>query len=932
VKNRYQKSNPFPRGSQWRKWDLHVHAPGTKLNDNYEDSDEGWEEFCQVLADSDVEAFGITDYFSLGTFFRCRELFYKLHPKSKKMLFPNIELRLNESVNKDAEPVELHIVMPSNLDEQRGATLLANLATEINEPGGKRKLPSSELKSEAQFASASVTREAVSDALKRTFGPEQIEDPQDYLLIVPANHGGLRCDLGEKRKVELAARIDEMTHAVFGSEINVEHFLDPKRTKGPNQLAPKPVLAGSDAHSIEDLRAWLGREIDDGNTRKTPTWIKADVNFNGLLQIKAEPQGRVRLGAAEPDPKDPYRVIESVCFSDTEDFPAEIVLNPNLVAVIGPRSSGKSSLLSHIAHEVDAPYTVARQEEVEPRPKRPGPAPGKTWDDVAELEVEVRWRDSEATEGKVVYVPQNALHSISGKVDEIAGRIEPALREEDPGFDTAMRTAGSAIEAANEEIELAVRDWFSNSEEIEKTHAELRDRGEKDAIAKRRDELMEQIAAKREENKVSEKDAKDYEAVMDRLGKIEGRIAVIDEESHRLSAYLRREGETLAAEPSPKVEVRLTPGPGDVPEPLREKLREIAEAAEAAAVEKVGAALVSYQEGLDAERTGLSDEEIALKRDNEELIERNEANTEIEELAKARRRQEELLEQVEADEKRLAGLGEEVSGIAKRVGKEIAGREAAIAQLVATFEGKDRARASMVFGIETQFDPEQVAELEGHFNRNTNGPFLGTEVPFSLERCNADAEGFMTALHNEKQRLRAGQDPCEVAEAVLTATPKTLFWAEIEGDRIGGFESSSMSPGKQALFALELILDDSDEPWPLLIDQPEDDLDSRSISTQLVRYLVERKAERQIIMVSHDANLVIGADAEQVIVANRHGVKTENADGRTFDYFSGSLEHSRERRSAPFELEQGGIREHACDILDGGEEAFRKRRRKYQIS
>lgn len=41
-----------------------------------------------------------------------------------------------------------------------------------------------------------------------------------------------------------------------------------------------------------------------------------------------------------------------------------------------------------------------------------------------------------------------------------------------------------------------------------------------------------------------------------------------------------------------------------------------------------------------------------------------------------------------------------------------------------------------------------------------------------------------------------------------------------------------MSPGKQALFALELILDDTAEPWPLLIDQPEDDLDSRSISTR----------------------------------------------------------------------------------------------------
>jgi ATPase subunit of ABC transporter with duplicated ATPase domains len=129
--------------------------------------------------------------------------------------------------------------------------------------------------------------------------------------------------------------------------------------------------------------------------------------------------------------------------------------------------------------------------------------------------------------------------------------------------------------------------------------------------------------------------------------------------------------------------------------------------------------------------------------------------------------------------------------------------------------------------------------------------------------------------------LKANQGPQDVAEEVLSATPKLLFWAEIEGDRIGGFKSSSMSPGKQALFALELILGGTEEPWPLLIDQPEDDLDSRSISTQLVSYLTRRKSERQIIMVSHDANLVVGADAEQVVVANRHGANTKNAGKRT---------------------------------------------------
>jgi ATPase subunit of ABC transporter with duplicated ATPase domains len=200
-----------------------------------------------------------------------------------------------------------------------------------------------------------------------------------------------------------------------------------------------------------------------------------------------------------------------------------------------------------------------------------------------------------------------------------------------------------------------------------------------------------------------------------------------------------------------------------------------------------------------------------------------------------------------------------------------------------------------------------------------------------MARCIQNPTDLLEPLSSGAQKLKRGQEAPSVASKILETTPRLLFWAEIEGDRIGGFETSSMSPGKQALFALSLILDDADEPWPLLIDQPEDDLDSRSISQQLVGYLIARKAERQIIMVSHDANLVIGADAEQVIVANRHGTNTKNVGGRTFDYFSGSLEHTRQRRKDEIELERAGIREHSCDILDGGEEAFRKRRNKYKI-
>jgi len=54
----------YPRGSEWRIWDLHLHAPGTKLTDGF-GGDAGWDRFCDAVEGSGVAAFGITDYFSL---------------------------------------------------------------------------------------------------------------------------------------------------------------------------------------------------------------------------------------------------------------------------------------------------------------------------------------------------------------------------------------------------------------------------------------------------------------------------------------------------------------------------------------------------------------------------------------------------------------------------------------------------------------------------------------------------------------------------------------------------------------------------------------------------------------------------------------------------------------------------------------------------
>jgi ABC-type multidrug transport system ATPase subunit len=149
-----------------------------------------------------------------------------------------------------------------------------------------------------------------------------------------------------------------------------------------------------------------------------------------------------------------------------------------------------------------------------------------------------------------------------------------------------------------------------------------------------------------------------------------------------------------------------------------------------------------------------------------------------------------------------------------------------------------------------------------------------------------------------------------------------------------GDSFDKMSPGKKGLVLLQLLISLSNEEWPILLDQPDDDLDSRSVYEDLVSFLKKRKVQRQIIVVTHNPNLVVGADAEEVVVANQAGqeVSRDNKKFR-FEYVSGALENSFEMSAAEESaiLPRKGIRQHVCEILEGGKEAFQKREQKYNF-
>lgn len=140
---------------------------------------------------------------------------------------------------------------------------------------------------------------------------------------------------------------------------------------------------------------------------------------------------------------------------------------------------------------------------------------------------------------------------------------------------------------------------------------------------------------------------------------------------------------------------------------------------------------------------------------------------------------------------------------------------------------------------------------------------------------------------------------------------------------------TEMSPGKSGLIILKLLTYVSNDNFPILIDQPEDNLDNRTISKELVNLIRDISEQRQIIMVTHNANLAVLTDAENVIVANQEVSEDlkENKQVR-FEYKNDALESISDNPNLG-DFHGKSIQEHVFDILEGGQEAFKKRESKY---
>jgi ABC-type cobalamin/Fe3+-siderophores transport system ATPase subunit len=135
-----------------------------------------------------------------------------------------------------------------------------------------------------------------------------------------------------------------------------------------------------------------------------------------------------------------------------------------------------------------------------------------------------------------------------------------------------------------------------------------------------------------------------------------------------------------------------------------------------------------------------------------------------------------------------------------------------------------------------------------------------------------------------------------------------IVWDDHEAILLNGRPVSEKSPGQRSSAMLPLIA--LAETTPLVIDQPEDNLDKRLVGTVLRNILAKLKEHRQIIVCTHDPNILVGGDAEQVVVLDAESDRKGKVDRH------GSIDND-------------DIVEIVISLLEGGAEAFEERRRRY---
>ncbi len=892
----------YSRGSEWRKWNLHIHTPGTALNDQFAGASEEdkWANYLQAIeAIQDVAVLGVTDYFSIASF-RKLKTFQDQGRIANFALLPNVELRILPATG-NAHAINIHVIFSPEVVDLLDSQFFQALTFTFDNNSYRCTRPDlirlgrdfhhDQQKEENAAYEAGVNQFKVAFGELRKVLRENKNLRHKFLVAVPNGSQDGNSGLQDASLAATRQEIYRLAHIIFsGRPADVSYFLG-EGVDTPDQVKEKcgsikPCVTGCDAHE-------LARICQPDQNRFT--WIKADPTFEGLRQIVFEPKERVRIQAANPALEftkpyfgelclrtditvfQPSAQYEGTVFAACNSLP----LNPAMVCVIGGRGTGKSCLVDYVGRAFG---NIGRRSEV-------------TYSDdfvvrfnMDATSVEERGALAQG-ELPFVYIAQNEVKEkiASGTVGT---EIKRMLGLEEMAFDLEVETKISGLLGDVSKREL----WFAQKNEKGEL---IYDRAETQRQHARYESLLASITTEQNQEKLQRFTANvqrtaELREKEKRLGELKKDLA---DTSKRLNALIQAAGEGIPlVDFTAQIEV------------IDKQLAEVA-----AEVKRCEDENAKTREEFAKIYTG----DLSSLLDNAESYRNS--------IEKLKSRLGEIDRQKAALEAAVASLAEipaliqseltrQKTAIEQTWARVLAGRadwtpeQRAVMQKILA-DRRITLEAQIVFNAANFYERIKSvlnlrffrASAEVNTEEKIRAAFQVTDVPSFLEFMRTRLRPML------KEEFVAG----DVASVFYDLAERSSYLQVEPQITYGGRPLDKLSVGQKGTVYLCLKLATQPFSQPLMFDQPEDDLDNEFIINELVTIFRGIKRFRQVILVTHNANLVVNADSEQVIVAT-------NTEGR-LSYAAGSLENSETNLA---------IRR----ILEGGDEAFHMRERKYHFT
>lgn len=986
-----------PRGSIWRKWDLHIHTPGTKLEDGYGgETDEIWNKFMKSLEESDVKTFGITDYFSIDGYKYLVEQKTKANRLKTKEIFPNIELRLDQSANKESDELNIHIIFDNSLELLPKIELFLSKLPIISTKRDETNyfcIPSD--LSKIGYKKACIHIGKMEEILQETFGKEK-----PYLVFGVANgYGGIRTDTKSPRKVGIAEEIDKKCNAFFGRSQDKQYFLRTDRYDGAKQ---KPVIAGSDCHSFEQIDNSLGKKFfgDDGSVREI-TWIKADVTFEGLKQTTYEPDSRIYIGdipekwqKLKENPQFYIKHLHVTTKADNDEWfdnIPDVPLNPDLVTIIGNKGSGKSALADILA--MTANCTVETYSFLNTDKFLSVPAHKKYvgeltfWDKQPPTTKDFSSPDyDESSESRAVYLSQDfvqkmcepeKIEALQREIDRVifksltddergdAGDLSELISTFSSAIDTEIENEKHILYELNKKIiqfEEYLKPSFKSSilrglaakqEELDRLEKNGKPKEVKPPTKILNDSAAKSIESIRANIKTTQTVIEDTQKLVIEKTSDKKMLLQFQQQVEMLASQIASFKQTIERSP---IAVKYSINPANLAlniptnKPITDVLIKIDLELKTLMVQKsekekeklaLETQLGTLQNSISAQEKGYQDYQAKIeawekkKRDiigaprvsgTIESYKRwisfidNEAQTLLNEHIKQRNAVSERIAKLHF--KKMTHI-ENIYGGVRDFTKEI---------LQSTkIDRSEFIEISSGLTVANDFENTFLSMI----NQKKRGTFSGLSAgnkQFKMIVATFSPNDENTLIHLPQLLMNSLQydltlpedqrTPIDIEEQLLDPKQKESLYnllysygyietrAEIT---YSGKRLKNLSPGeKGTLLLIFFLLIDTDRR-PIIVDQPEENLDNETVYKILVPLIKRVKSERQIIIVTHNPNLAVVTDSEQII---RSSINKERDNKIT--YLPGSIESHR-------------IRESVVNVLEGTEDAFKNRRNKYEL-